>query len=309
MENFRIVERRFSDNEQCPTFLIANIRHAPSVAQNMKKMEAIIQIAHQKGVNMLVFPELAVSGYIWPTDNPDEVFDVLSEGENGKIASWLKNIKDSLTDGENGLEYVFYGNARLQEGAFYNAAFILHPGLDVADGQYVYDKVFLTPSEKRYFRQGSDGRVSLDTRWGRFGFLICYDLCFVEMPRRYAFVDEVDAVITMAAWQSEAVREYGRMNVRTDHYYGWLWDLMNASKAAYNQVWSVGTNWVGPHNRHKEYFWGGSGIWAPSGMQLLQGSNIKEELLIIRNVNIKRQRERERDDFDYRIDFNTFYQH
>lgn len=309
MNDFRIVERVFSDDEKCPTFLIANIRHSFGVAANMNKMEKIIQIAHSRNVNMVVFPELAVSGYLWPTENTDEVRDVLSEAENSKISAWLNNIRDSLTEGKNGLEYVFYGNARIKDGDFYNSTFILNHDIAFDDEAYIYDKVFLTPSELTYFQQGSDQRLSIDTRWGRFGFLICYDLCFVEMPRRYAFVDQVDAIITTAAWQSEAVREYTSMNVRTDHYYGFLWDLMNASKAAYNQVWSIAANWVGAHNRHPKYFWGGSGLWAPSGMQLLDGSNIKEELLIIRNVNIRKQRERERDDFDYSIDFRNFYQH
>ena len=82
---------------------------------------------------------------------------------------------------------------------------------------------------------------------------------------------------------------------------------MNASKAAYNQVWSLGANWVGLHPKSREYFWGGSGLWAPSGMKLLQASNINEELLIIRNVDIKEQSSKERDDFNYRIDFESFY--
>ncbi len=96
------------------------------------------------------------------------------------------------------------------------------------------------------------------------------------------------------------------MNTQTDHYYGFLWDLMNSSKAAYNQVWALGANWVGLHQKSNEYFWGGSGIWAPSGMELLQASNINEELLIIRNLNIKGQRDKEHDDFNYRIEFQEF---
>lgn len=307
MTTFRIVERLFSDEETSPTILIANIQSAPSVAENMQKMEDIIQLAHDKGVNMVVFPELSITGYVWHADNTEEVFDLLADGENRKIAPWLDNIRDSLTDHKNGLEYVFYGNARRKNGAYYNSTFILNRGKAVNDETYIYDKVFLPPSEQPYFRQGSDKRLSIDTKWGRFGFLICYDLCFVEMPRQYAFADEVDAIVTTAAWHSEAVREYDRMNVRTDHYYGFIWDLMNASKAAYNQIWSVGANWVGRHHKSREYFWGGSGIWAPSGMQLLQASNIKEELLIVRNVNVKEHREQERDDFNYRIDFENFY--
>jgi predicted amidohydrolase len=305
--SFRIVERVFSEDESAPTVLVANIYGEPSVEKNLKKMEQIIAVAHRKKVNILIFPELSVTGYIWKSSEPAPVWDLLAEGENSRIESWLKNVRDSLTDGEGGLEYIFYNNVREKNKNYYNCSFILNPGIDYRQEEYIYAKVFLTPIEKTFFRQGTDKRLSIDTRWGRFGFLICYDLCFVELPRQYAFIDEVDAIVTMAAWHSQAVREYAMMNTRTDHYYGFLWDLMNASKAAFNQVWSLGSNWVGLHKKSREYFWGGSGVWAPSGMKLLQSSNINEELLIIRNLDIKGQRDREKDDFNYRIDFHEFY--
>ncbi len=305
--NFRIVERIFSEDETNPTIMLANIYGHPDVNENLKKMEQIIDIAHRKKVNILIFPELSVTGYIWKSKDQTEVKELLNDGENNKIRSWLDNVKDSLTDGEGGLEYIFYGNARKKDGHFYNCNFILNQGIDYMEENYIYAKVFLTPSERPFFQQGTDKRLSINTKWGRFGFLICYDLCFVELARQYSFVDGVDAIVTTAAWHSEAIREYAHMNTRTDHYYGFLWDLMNASKAAYNQVWSLGANYVGLHKKSREYFWGGSGVWAPSGMKLLQASNINEELLIVRNLDIKGQRDKERDDFNYRIDFHEFY--
>lgn len=305
--DIRVVERVFSEDQSSPTVMIANIHGTPNVEKNLRKMEQIIEIAHQKKVNILIFPELSVTGYIWKANNPDVVWELLAEGENSRIERWLKNVRDSLTDGKNGLEYIFYSNAREKNKQYYNCTFILNPIIDYRQEDFIYAKVFLTPIEKSFFSQGTDKRLTIDTRWGRFGFLICYDLCFVELPRQYAYLDKVDAIVTMAAWRSQAIREYDKMNIRTDHYYGYLWDLMNASKAAYNQVWSLGSNWVGRHAKSHEYFWGGSGIWAPSGLKLLQASNINEELLIIHNIDIKEQQKREKDDFNYRIDFELFY--
>ncbi len=307
--SFRIVERFFSDDETMPTVMISNIYGTPDIKTNLNKMEEIINLAHQYKVNILIFPELSVSGYVWKNTDKTEVNNLLMEGENSQIKAWLKNIRDSLADGKDSLEYVCYGNARLRDNNLYNSTFILNPEIDYNEEEYIYAKVFLTPVERDYFSQGTDKRLTLDTKWGRFGFMLCYDLCFVELARQYAFVDRVDAIITMAAWHSEAVREYSRMNTRTDHYYGYLWNLMNGSKAAYNQVWSLGSNWVGLHKKSGEYFWGGSGIWAPSGMTLLQASNINEELLVIRNLDIRGQRDKEKDDFNYRIDFQDFYRH
>jgi len=305
--NFRVVERIFSDDENLPTIMIANIYGNPSVKENLNKMEKIIEVAHQKKVNILIFPELSVTGYIWKPTDQNEIWSLLEEGENSNIESWLINVKNSLSDGKGGLEYICYGNARKKDNLFYNCTYILNPYIDYHQEEYIYAKIFLTPIEKNYFKKGTDKRLSIDTKWGRFGFLICYDLCFVELPRQYAFIDNVDAIITMAAWHSQAVREYPLMNTRTDHYYGFLWDLMNSSKSAYNQVWSLGSNWVGLHKKSREYFWGGSGVWAPSGMKLLQASNINEELLVVRNIDVREQRIKEKDDFNYNIDFENFY--
>jgi hypothetical protein len=64
---------------------------------------------------------------------------------------------------------------------------------------------------------------------------------------------------------------------------------------------------VGRHAVTGDYFWGGSGIWAPSGMKIIQASNITEELILVRNMDIKDQWLKERDDFNYQIDFARFY--
>jgi predicted amidohydrolase len=97
------------------------------------------------------------------------------------------------------------------------------------------------------------------------------------------------------------------MNVGTDTYYGYLWDTVLPAKSAVNQVWTIACNAVGTHGITGAHFWGGSGIWSPSGMNLLQASHINEELLIIHNVDIKGQRAREKDDFNYALDFESIY--
>jgi predicted amidohydrolase len=303
----RLLERVFSDKEECPSILIANLNLASDVSTNLSRMEEVVQTAHEKGANIVIFPELTVTGYVWNENDGHGVRELLEEGENDKIRPTIKRLHDSLCEDGRGLEYIFYNNVRKKEGDFYNSTFILSTKIDYRKEEYIYDKVFLPPLEQQYFQQGSERRLTINTKWGIFGFLICYDLCFVELARIYAFRDHVDAIVTMADWRSEAFREYPHMNIKRDHYYGFLWDLMNSSKAAYNQVWSLGANMVGRHAVTGDYFWGGSGIWAPSGMNIVQASNITEELILVRNVDIKGQRYKERDDFNYQIDFARFY--
>lgn len=120
-------------------------------------------------------------------------------------------------------------------------------------------------------------------------------------------IDKVDAVIQIASWRGSGRREYPDMNVHTDTYYGDLWDMLIASRSATNQVWTIACNSVGVHPISNIRFWGGSGLWAPSGIKLVQASHFHEELLIIRNIDLKRIRDIEDDDFDYSMDFNKIY--
>lgn len=305
--DLRLVERIYSEREESPTVMLANLHGTIDVAQNLRILEDVIELAHEHRVNVVMFPELAVSGYVWDTPRHEEVMDHLRAGEMSNLRHWVQNVLDSLrTDGQ-GLEYVFLGNVREARGGLYNSVFILHPGVDYMSEELIYDKIFIPHNEQHYFQRGSDKRLTINTKWGRLGFMICYDLCFVELGRRYAFLDHVDAIVTLASWRSEATREYPLMNIKTDHYYGFLWDLMNSSKAAYNQVWSLGVNAVGTHDVSGVMFWGGSGLWAPSGMRLLQASNVKQEVLLVRNLDLHGQRLVEHDDFNYRIDFQSVY--
>ena len=120
-------------------------------------------------------------------------------------------------------------------------------------------------------------------------------------------IDQVDAIIEIASWRGTASRDYSGMNVKTDHYYGFIWDSMASSRAATNQVWVIACNAVGTHKISGAEFWGGSGLWAPSGMKLIQASHDSEELLIIHNVDIKKEKQLEEDDFLYYQDFTEVY--
>jgi len=305
--DFRLVERAYSEREECPSVILANLHGTIDMARNLSALEEIIELGHRQGANMIMFPELAVSGYVWDTPRKEDVKDHLRAAAIGQLQNWIRNIVDSLRTDGRGLEYVFFGTTREEGDDLYNSAFVLHPHVDYTSEELIYDKIFIPHVERPYFLRGSDKRLTINTKWGRLGFMICYDLCFVELSRRYAFIDHVDAIVTLASWRSEATREYPLMNVKTDHYYGFLWDLMNSSKAAYNQVWSLGVNAVGTHDLSGVMFWGGSGIWAPSGLRLLQASNVKQEVLLVRNLDLHGQRLLEHDDFNYRIDFESVY--
>lgn len=309
---YKITDVAFSRNETCPTFMIANINPRFDIDYNLSRIEDIVQTAHEKNADIVVLPELCISGYVWEDNHHAEVLEQLRASDNRepRVKRVLDRIRAGLVHQGTGLKTVFFSNVRVDKrrGKIHDTAYVMATDTDY--NEVFYDKVFLTPLEKRYFHRGSDRRLVLDTRWGRMGVMICYDMCFVELAKKYAFTDEVDVVITAAVWRTEAVREYPLLNIHIDNYYQFVWNMMHAALAAHNQVWSIGANCVGTFEKTGGRFCGQSGIWSPSGIQLAQASHEEEELLVIRNVDIHgHMRHQAKEHFDYRLDFDEVYRH
>jgi predicted amidohydrolase len=307
IDEFIIIERVFSDDEDNMSIGLANTRAiVPDIEANKDKMARAVEIFKSKGVNVAIFPEFALSGYFWEDTKACRRYMDNAVIENH--TEWIDKTLKPMLDDE--LRAIVFNNIRKGPGGkYFNTTFILAAieDFDYLKKENSYNKIFLPPLEKIYTETGADDRLFVDSKWGRFGFTTCYDFLFSQLLLEYAKIDKVDAIIQVASWRSLARRDYPGMNVGTDTYYGYLWDTVLPAKSAVNQVWTIACNAVGAHSITGAHFWGGSGIWSPSGINLLQASNINEELLIIHNVDIKGQRDWEKDDFNYALDFESIY--
>jgi len=305
IQEFLVIERSFSPFEDQLTVGLANI-HAivPGIEANKEKIVRACRIFKARGVNVAIFPEFSLSGYIWDDRKTCEPYVRQASIENH--VDWVEQTLRPMLD--ETLRVVILNTFRGDgAGRYFNSTFVIGESNDWQGGSHVYDKVFLPSIERTYTRIGEHDRLDLESPWGRFGFTTCYDIMFSQLVQEYAFLDEVDGLIELASWRAAARRDYPGMNIGTDTYYGDLWDLTLASKAAVNQVWVIACNAVGTHGISGARFWGGSGLWAPSGLKLIQASRFNEELLIIHNVDIQGQRQLERDEFNYALDFGQVY--
>lgn len=304
--DFFVLERDFSDDESKPSIGLANI-HAvvPGIEANKDKILRAAEIFKAKKVNIAIFPEFCLSGYFWE-DEP-ACWRYMDEAVIENHGDWIEqNLKPLLGDTLRAI--VFNNIRRGPERKYFNSTYILSADHDHNIPHDMYDKTFLPTLEKIYTETARDDRLVVDTPFsGRVGFTTCYDFMFSQLMLEYAMIDKVDTIIQLASWRAMARRDYPHMNVKTDSYYGYLWDLMMAATAATNQIWVVACNAVGEHGISGARFWGGSGIWAPSGLCLVQASRVNEELLIAHNVDIKSHREFELDDFNYALDFASIY--
>jgi predicted amidohydrolase len=307
VDEFLVVERTFSADPAKLSIGLANISAAvPDVEANKDKILRVAAIFKERGVNIAIFPELCLSGYFW--DDEEACRRYMDTAVTERHVDWIEGSLRPLLDDEF-MGIVLNNLSEGPDGKYLNATFPVARGYDYLAPEHAYNKTFLPGLEKTYTATGLDDRLVIDSErgHGRFGFTTCYDYLFNDLLREYTLTDEVDAIIEVACWRAAATRDYPGMNIRTDAYYGQLWDSVMAAGSATNQVWTIACNAVGSHGVSGVPFWGGSGVWAPSGMKLIQASSSAEELLIVHNLDIEGARRSEKDEFDYAIDFAEIY--
>lgn len=308
MTQFKTVEKAFeASGPERFTIGLANINtRVPDLEANRDRIAAAVEVFRDRGVNMAVFPEYCLSGCFWDDRAACEAH--MSRAAMNQQVGWIRERLVPLLD--DNLQYIVLNGAVDQpeaEKPYLNVTCVVDSEFSGLIAANTYKKIFLPGIEAHYASSGKDDRLVVDTPWGRFGFITCYDLCFQQLLQEYALVDQVDAIVAPSAWRSRTERHYPGMDAGSDHYYGFQWDTLLPAHALLNQIWMFGCNTVGRHELGGEELWGGSGVWAPSGIRLAQASHHEEELLIVRNIDIKGERKIEHADFSYAGDFQNIY--
>ena len=305
VDEFLIAERTYCDDESRLSVGLANIRaEVPDIEANKDKILRAASIFKERGRERRDLPGVQPVGLL--LGRARRLPGLHGEGLHGQPHR-LAGLR-----AEAHARRLLSGHRAEQPPQGLGRALLQHhlrrrgrSGVPAPENSY--DKVFLPGVEKDYTESGRDDRLVVETEFGSFGFTTCYDYLFAELLREYSAVDHVDAIVQIASWRAAANRDYPGMNVRTDHYYGDLWDFVMPASSATNQFWTIACNAVGRHGVSGAPFWGGSGVWAPSGLCLVQASRFNEELVIVHNLDIEGARAAEKDDFDYAFDFKEIF--
>ena len=164
------------------TAIVSAVNFTPTFSDkeaNYTAMAGYIEEAAQAGTNILVFPEMALTGYAWCADegaaNGQAVVDI-AEAADGEYALKLAGL---AKDNEM---YIVFGTAEPVEDDSehaYNAAFVCTPEGDVE----VYRKI--APVEGPWCLAGEEPLI-VETPWGAIGLSICKDTyAYPELSRYY----------------------------------------------------------------------------------------------------------------------------
>ncbi len=221
-----------------------------------------IEEAADQGVELLVFPELSLTGYrlqdltysvaIRPTVN-DPVFGRLLE------ASRDLDLVVGFVEADKRQKFHIVG-AYLSGGELV----------------YMHRKVYLPTygmfDEGRYFAWGNSLRA-FDTRFGRVGILICEDFWHISPPY-LLWLDGADILILTSASPGRGVATEQKIGSAK-----WV-EHINQAYA------SIFTNFIVHCNRtgfeDGVNFWGGSTVFDPEGVLIAQGPYYEEALVTAR---------------------------
>src|SRR5260370_11832133 len=226
------------------TLLLA--QSSPKLAKKEENLKAIAiqaSAARKKNVDLLVLPELHLTGYTMQ----DEVYN-LAEPIPGPSVKRVEKLAR-----EHGLHIVFgMPEESSVKGVIHNTAVLVGPNGIVGKYRKIHLPTHTVFEERRYYRPGQEAPV-FSTSLGTFGLTICYDLYFPELTRLQALAGAQLIVCISAS-----------PGLRRRFFEGFC-----LSRAMENAGYLAYVNRVGIEDGNQ--FWGGSRVVAPNGSVLGQG--------------------------------------
>ena len=217
-----------------------------NVGRNLDEHVVQIEAARKSGSQMIVFPELSLTGYFLK-DQTAEVALAVDSRELARLAALSRDISIVVGFVE-----------RSADGRIYNSVAFLEDGAV----KHVHRKVHLVTygmfDEMREFAAG-DSFTTFDSRHGRFGILICEDAWHVTSGYQH-FLAGADALIVTSCSPGRGV-DGGARELASER----TWRTLLEAYGLLFQTWVVYSNRVGWEDG--VFFWGGSRVIDPFGAE------------------------------------------
>jgi predicted amidohydrolase len=222
--------------------------------ENLSKARDMTAHAAERGTDVVIFPELWSTGY--DLENAAVHSVPIGEGIFARMSSLAREYNIHVSGSCLSL---------LGPEQFGNTA-VLFDNNGQMMGKYTEVHLFRLMEEHRHLTPG-DHLTLADTKWGKIGLAICYDLRFPELFRSYA-LSGAAAVLLMAEWP----------HPRLIH-----WQVLLRARAIENQMYMIACNRVGVSK--DDHFFGHSCIVDPRGQVLVEAG--EDEELVTAEINME----------------------
>jgi len=225
--------------------------------ENIRKIERNVERASKEGADLVVFPELSLTGYLLR----DQIYE-LAETIPGQSTDILENLAKKTGT------HIVFGMPELSgktQATVYNTAVLIGPNGLIGKYRKMYLPTHSVFEEKRYFRPGYQ-TAAFETEIGKIGLIICYDIFFPEVTR-LTRLKGAQLIVCISA--SPATRRA-------------FFETLTTARAIENTAFMAYVNLVGIEDGLQ--FWGGSRLIGLNG-KILVKTRYDEEDLAIGEVN------------------------
>ena len=242
-----------------------------NLSANLAEHVRAIEVALASGAQLIVFPELSLTGYFLK-DQTAELALALDSHELRALAELSKKISIAVGFVE-----------RADDGRIYNSVAFLEGGAVL----HVHRKVHLVTygmfDEQREFAAGTRFE-SFRSKHGRFGVMICEDVWHVSSGYQH-FLQGVDAMLIPSCSPGRGI-EGGARELSSER----VWRTLLEAHAILFQTWVVYANRVGWEDG--VFFWGGSRVIDPFGTDVARIAGLDAGALSTRITSSELRRAR-----------------
>ena len=231
------------------------------VTDNLKKHLAYIEAAKNQQANLVVFPELSLTGYVL-----QDLASTVSIRANQDCEPFATMLAASKA-----IDIIFSFVEEDQRNRFFISSAYLNKGTVLHIHRKVYLPTYGMFDEGRFFAAGDSIRA-FDTPYGRVGMLICEDFWHASPPY-LLWLDGADVFFLLSASPGRGIGNEKEMETSY-----WV-DHINQAYASLFTAFVVHTNRVGYEDGL--HFWGGSSVYDPNGKLLSRAIEPEESLTIV----------------------------
>lgn len=229
--------------------LIQNYPKLGDVESNFNEHVNQIELAVKDGIDVIVFPELSLTGYFLK-----DMVPVVSVHKSHRYIEELKKLSKDIS--------ILIGLVEESKSViFYNSAFYFEKGELLSNYRKVYLPTYGMFEEARYLGAGTKIRT-VSTVFGRFGIAVCEDALHPSLIYTLA-QDRMDVLFIISA--SPARDDLGDSNKLSNIRF---WENLLETYANLFTIYTVFCNRTGVEDGVT--FWGGSRVLDPAGEKLVE---------------------------------------
>jgi predicted amidohydrolase len=225
---------------------------------NLEKHLTWIEEARGKGADLVVFPELSLTGYVL-----QDLTSVVARRPLPDDPAFRRLLPASRK-----IDVLLGFVEADPRSRFYISAAYLSGGEIVHVHRKIYLPTYGLFDEGRFFAWGDQIRA-FDTRFGRFGVLICEDFWHASPPY-LLWLDGADVMLFISASPGRGLNRDDRLESAR-----WV-ERINEAYASLFTAYVAHTNRVGFEDGLN--FWGGATLFDPDGARLAHGPYFEEAL-------------------------------